>query len=213
MTDDLARFQNPRQSRLFMRLAAAADRQGGTEHRRRLVAGLSGTVVEIGAGHGPNFAHYPAEVVEVVAVEPDETMRVAAAAAAGRAPVPIRLVPGHADALPLPDASVDAVVFSLVLCLVPAQSRTFAEAVRVLRPGGQVRFYEHVRSAGQSRARCQDAVTPLWSKTFGGCHPNRDTVAAARTAGLTIDELDDFPFGPSAWLRVRHVLARATLPE
>jgi ubiquinone/menaquinone biosynthesis C-methylase UbiE len=211
MTEDLARFQNPRQSRLFMRIAAAADRKGGAEHRRRLVAGLSGTVVEVGAGHGPNFALYPPNVAEVIAVEPDETMRAAAAPAAEAAPVPIRLVPGHADALPLPDASADAVVFSLVLCLVPDQSRTFAEAVRVLRPGGLVRFYEHVRSAGRGRALFQDTATPVWQKAFGGCHLNRDTVTAARAAGLTIDDVDDFRFGPVPGLRVRHVLVQATL--
>ena len=82
MTEDLARFQNARQSRIFMRVAAYSDANGGTEHRRRLVAGLSGTVVEVGAGHGPNFALYPAEVAEVLAVEPDATMREAAGRAA-----------------------------------------------------------------------------------------------------------------------------------
>lgn len=211
MTEDLARFQNARQSRVFMRLAAYADANGGTEHRRRLVAGLSGTVVEVGAGHGPNFALYPTEVTEVLAVEPDETMREAARRAADAAPVPVSLLAGHADALPLPDASADAVVFSLVLCLVPDQARTLAEAVRVLRPGGHLRFYEHVRSASAMRAGLQDALTPLWSKAFGGCHLNRDTAAAVRAAGLRLDAVEDFPFGPRA-LRVRHLIGHATLP-
>ncbi|HLK02185.1 MAG TPA: class I SAM-dependent methyltransferase [Streptosporangiaceae bacterium] len=98
-----------------------------------------------GAGHGPNFALYPPEVTEVVAVEPDATMRAAAASAASAARVPVTVVAGHADSLPVEDGEADAIVFSLVLCMVPEQARTLAEAARVLRRGGDARFYEHVR--------------------------------------------------------------------
>jgi SAM-dependent methyltransferase len=207
MAEDLARFQDPRASRFFIRVAAAADRRGGLEHRRRLVAGLSGRVVEVGAGHGPNFALYPPQVTEVVAVEPDATMRTAATDAAALAKVPVTVVAGHGDSLPVGDGEADAVVFSLVLCMVPEQARTLAEAARVLRRGGEVRFYEHVRSAGRIRGLLQDAVTPLVAWRVG-CHPNRDTVAAMQAAGLGIDQLSVFGFGPPA-VKVRHVIGTA----
>jgi len=210
MAEDLAQLQHPRASRYFMRAAQAADRMGGLEHRRRLLAGLSGRVVEVGAGHGPNFALYPPEVTEVVAVEPDDTMRAAAGPAAAAAAVPVRMVAGHGDAIPLADGEADAVIFSLVLCMVPAQARTLAETVRVLRPGGEVRFYEHVRSTGRIRGLFEDALTPAISGLVG-CHPNRDTVAAVRTAGLEVTRVSAFSFGPPM-VKIRHVIGTAVKP-
>jgi SAM-dependent methyltransferase len=120
----------------------------------------------------------------------------------------VTLVAGHADALPLRDGEADAVVFSLVLCSVPDQARTLAEAARVLRPGGEVRFYEHVRSTGRIRGWLEDAITPLWAWRAGGCHPNRDTVAAVRAAGLDVEHVDAFSFGPGP-TKSRHVIGTA----
>jgi ubiquinone/menaquinone biosynthesis C-methylase UbiE len=117
-----------------------------TDHRRRLLEGLRGTVVEIGAGHGLNFPLYPPEVSEVVAIEPEPTLRSKAETAAESLTVPIRVLAGIADELPLPDSSADAAVVSLVLCSVPAQEHALAEIRRVLRPEGELRFYEHVIS-------------------------------------------------------------------
>ncbi|GAA1993109.1 hypothetical protein GCM10009838_66350 [Catenulispora subtropica] len=149
-------------------------KSGALAHRRQLVAGLGGRVVEIGAGHGPNFALHPREVAEVLAVEPEATMRAAAAPAA---PVPVRVVAGHAGSIPVPDGGADAMVSSLVLCSVlPDQGEALAEIVRVLRPGGELRFYEHVRSTGAVGGRLQDALTPLWRRVTGNCHPNRATL-------------------------------------
>ena len=109
----------PRFARMYMRSAANAEGRGATDHRRHLLQGLSGTVVEIGAGHGLNFPHYPRDVTEVVAIEPEPTLRRQAETAAKSATVPIRVLAGVADELPLGDASADAAVASLVLCTVP----------------------------------------------------------------------------------------------
>jgi ubiquinone/menaquinone biosynthesis C-methylase UbiE len=112
------------------------DAQGAIDHRRKLLAGLAGRVLEVGAGNGLNFAHYPPAVTEVLAVEPEPYLSGLAQAAAAQAPVPVRVVDGTADALPTPDASMDGAVASLVLCSVPNQARALAELDRVLRPGG-----------------------------------------------------------------------------
>ena len=111
---DIAR---PRFARMYLRSAASAEKRGASDHRRRLLEGLSGTVVEIGAGHGLNFPLYTPEVTEVVAIEPEPTLRRQAETAADRADVPIRVLAGVADELTLEDASVDAAVASLVLWL------------------------------------------------------------------------------------------------
>lgn len=187
-------------ARMYPKAAARAERRGATDHRRQLLQGLSGRVVEIGAGNGLNFAHYPGTVTEVVAIEPEPTLRAGAEDAASRAPVPVTVAAGTADALPLDDGEVDAAVASLVLCSVPDQARALTELRRVIRPGGELRFYEHVIANCQpKRAFLQIADrSGIWPAIAGGCHPARDTGAAIEAAGFTIEQSDRFPFAASA---------------
>jgi ubiquinone/menaquinone biosynthesis C-methylase UbiE len=103
----------------FERTAYKLEEHGQREHRQQLLAGLSGRVIEVGAGNGLNFPHYPETVSEVVAVEPEPYLRKRAAEAAAEASVKIEIVDGTADDLPAEDASFDAAVASLVLCSVP----------------------------------------------------------------------------------------------
>lgn len=185
-------------SRLFARASVAMDQAGMAEHRARLVAGLRGRVVEVGAGNGRNLAHYPPGVTGVVAVEPEPRLRALARAAAPGARVPVTVVAGLAEALPVADGVADAVVLSLVLCSVPDQAVALGEARRVLRPGGELRFYEHVvaQTPGLRRAqRLADAT--LWPLFCAGCHTARDTVAAIRAAGFEVTALDRFRFPPT----------------
>ncbi|MEH6382032.1 MAG: class I SAM-dependent methyltransferase, partial [Dietzia cercidiphylli] len=161
---------------LFARVWVAAgpvlERVGLARARRRLVDGLSGTVVEVGAGSGVTFQHYPPEVTRVVAIEPDPHLRAHARRDAARASVPVEVVDSVAEALPLADGEADAVVFGLVLCTVPDVPAALAEADRVLAPGGELRLLEHVRAAGRL-GRVADRITPVWSRLGGGCRPNR----------------------------------------
>jgi SAM-dependent methyltransferase len=192
-TTDLER---PRFARMYVRAAENAEQRGATEHRKRLLGGLSGTVVEVGAGHGLNFPHYPAAVTEVIAIEPEPTLRARAAGAAANAPVPVRVLGGVADALPLEAASVEAAVASLVLCSVPDQMRALAELRRVLRPGGELRFYEHVIPNCRPRRLLLQAAdhSGLWPRIAGGCHPARDTGAAIRRAGFEVESSERLMF-------------------
>ncbi|MFD8352429.1 class I SAM-dependent methyltransferase [Streptomyces coelicoflavus] len=204
-------LQHPRFAHQYLKLAAEADRRGGADHRRRLLDGLTGRVLEVGAGQGRNFPHYPDNVTEVVALEPDDTLRAAAERAAAEARVPVVVRPGHAGQLPGEEGEFDAVVFSLVLCSVPDQAAALAEAARVLRPGGQLRFYEHVRSPHRLLGLLEDAITPLWRRLGAGCHPNRDTEAAIRAAGFTIEAVDRFGFAFSPLVpRTPHLIGTAT---
>jgi SAM-dependent methyltransferase len=185
------------------------ERKGAAEHRRELLAGLHGLVVEVGAGNGLNFRHYPPEVTEVVAVEPESYLRTKAEEAARDAPVPVRVQTGLADVLPFPDGEFDAAVCSLVLCSVPDLPLALAEIRRVVRPGGELRFYEHVRGTG-FRARLQDAADPIWSRIGAGCHPNRDTVAAIEQAGFEVERIRRFDF--LGLLFKPHVIGAARRP-
>ena len=212
--DDGRSFRpNPRFAQAYIRVAPKADARGATGHRRELLADLTGVVCEVGAGSGLNFAHYPVTVTRVVAVEPEPTLREHSGPVAVAAPVPIEVVDGTADALPVADASCDAVVLSLVMCTLPDLTAALAEVRRVLRPGGQVRFYEHVRSAHRVVAFAEDVVTPLWARIAGGCHPNRDPAASLIGAGFDVVDLHRFGFSGQRGLPpAAHVIGRAVLP-
>lgn len=199
---------HPLFARVYARVGHLMDAEIG-DHRRRLLAGLTGRILEIGAGNGLNFLHYPATVTQVLAVEPEPYLRRLALAAARQAPVPIRVVAGTAEALPAPDASFDAVVTSLVLCTVADPDQALAEVRRVLRPGRMLRFYEHVRASDPRLARWQDRLERPWGWLVGGCHPNRDTVAAIGAAGLQVVQLDRFDLQAMPALARPHVLGAA----
>lgn len=194
-TPDIPR---PRFAKTYLKVAPGIEERGAREHRRRNLAGLTGVVVEVGAGHGLNFALYPQEVSEVIAIEPEPTLRTEAEEAAADAPVRVRVLAGVADELPLPDASVDAVVTSLVLCSVPDQGRALAEITRVLRPGGELRFYEHVIPNCQPKRLLLQALdrSRVFPAVNGGCHPARDTTEAIMRAGFEIEEIERFGFAP-----------------
>ncbi|GAA2724060.1 MULTISPECIES: class I SAM-dependent methyltransferase [Streptomyces] len=177
---------HPLFARFYARVAPALDERAGVRaHRRELVAGLSGRVIEIGAGAGLNFAHYPGTVSEVVAIEPERLLRRLAVEAAVRAGVPVDVVPGAAEALPVKSEAFDAAVVSLVLCSVRDVRRSLAELRRVLKPGGELRFYEHGVARGRVPAQVQRALDrTVWPVLFGGCHTARDPLAAIRAAGF-----------------------------
>ncbi|NEY30974.1 methyltransferase domain-containing protein [Streptomyces sp. PRKS01-65] len=179
---------HPLSARCYHRISTAAEtRIGMGAVREGLLAGLSGRVIEIGAGNGLNFAHYPGTVAEVVAIEPERVLRRSAVEAALRAEVPVDVVPGAAEALPVKSEGFDAVVLSLVLCSVRDVPRALAEARRVLRPGGEVRFFEHGRGGGPVMRVTQRALDrTVWPALSGGCHLSRDPVAALRGAGFEI---------------------------
>jgi SAM-dependent methyltransferase len=172
----------------FYALLTRHESQEMREHRRELLTGLSGRVLEVGAGAGTNFGYYPPEVTEVVAVEPQAYLREKALLAAARAPISVTVLDGSAEQLPVEDGCCDFAVASLVLCSVPDQAVALAELRRALRPGGELRFYEHVLSHKPRIARTQRFVDrTFWPKAFGGCHTARDTPAAIEAAGFEIE--------------------------
>ncbi|WP_267243290.1 class I SAM-dependent methyltransferase [Streptomyces sp. PR69] len=178
-------------ARFYAKWSVTADEKGGVAaYRHELLAGLSGRVIEIGAGNGLNFAHYPSSVSEVVALEPERMLRKLALEAAVHAEVPVDVVPGVAEALPVKSEAFDAAVASLVLCTVRDVPRALGELRRVLRPGGELRFFEHGLAPGRGLAGCQRALDrTVWPLLFGGCHTARDTIAAIEAAGF---ELGDY---------------------
>jgi SAM-dependent methyltransferase len=211
MSDEV---HHPIFARVYERLARSAEGRGGAAHRRSLLEGCRGRVIEVGAGSGANFAHYPTGVTEVVAVEPEARLRERACAAAEHAPVPVFVREGVAGSLGCDTASFDVGIASLMLCTVPDQPAALAELFRVIRPGGELRFYEHVRSSRAAEQRVQRfADATFWPRVAGGCHLSRDTRAGIERAGFQLERCERFAFSPAPYLPpAPHILGSARRP-
>ncbi|MGH9187852.1 MAG: class I SAM-dependent methyltransferase [Acidimicrobiales bacterium] len=213
-SDGSSGVRHPLFARLYARMAEQFEERGAAEHGEEALAGLAGRVVEVGAGTGTNFSHYPGTVTEVVAVEPERYLRQLAVEAAATAKVPVEVVDGVADRLPLEDGSCDAGVASLVLCSVPDQAAALGELRRVIRPGGELRFYEHVQAESAGFARFQRALDVVWPHVGGGCHASRATLDAIREAGFEVEQVRRFDFRASLVTRplAPHVIGVARRP-
>ncbi len=159
---------------------------GMRSRRCTLLGNARGRVVEIGAGTGLNVALYPDEIAELVLTEPDASMRKKLTRSLQRNGRAARVVDASAERLPFADASVDTVVSTLVLCTVPDPERTLGEIARVLRPGGQLLFLEHVRANSRFLAACQDYLFRGWRGFAGGCYCNRPTADLMRACGFVV---------------------------
>lgn len=166
---------------LYDAVMAVCERRGLARWRAWVAQGAEDRVLEVGCGSGRNLTHYAAEA-RLVALEPDWALLLTAR---DRTPG-VPLVLGRAEALPFDDRRFDTVVSSLVFCSVEDPETALAEVGRVLRPGGELRMMEHVRSEHPVLGKLQDWCQPLWTWVAGGCRPNRCTEAAVEAAGFVI---------------------------
>jgi len=182
------RSEHPIFSTLYDWIMQPQDWLGFAEQRARTASGAHGRTLELGAGTGLNFRFYGAAVSSLVAVEPDPVMLRQAVQRAAAMHCPAYLVLGDGQRLPFADRSFDSVVATLVFCTIPDATRALDELQRVLKPGGKLYFFEHVRTAGFG-ARVQDTITPLWRHIAGGCNLNRKTLETFTRSGLTVEQV------------------------
>ena len=160
--------------------------------KRELLSSLAGTVVELGSGTGPNLRYLPANV-RIVAIEPNVFMHRHFFREADRLKREVTLVRADANSLPFPDSSVEAVLSTLVLCSVDGLDTALREVHRILKPGGQFIFLEHVGApAGSWLRRFQRLVRPVWSAVGDGCEPDRDTERNLHRAGFSRIRMERF---------------------
>ncbi len=184
------------------------DRKVYGARRQCLLAPLRGRVLEIGPGAGTNLA-YLAPDVEWIGIEPNEYMHPYIRRRAQELGRVIDLHATPAERLDVPDESVDAVIGTLVLCSVDDPQRVLSEMTRVLRPGGQYVFIEHIASPpGSARRRMQDLTQPMVTLLADGCHPNRETLTSIERAGFRDLAVDHFSV--PAWIVGPHVAGVAT---
>jgi ubiquinone/menaquinone biosynthesis C-methylase UbiE len=158
-------------------------------YRARVVPAAAGRVLEIGIGSGLNLPSYGPQVRELIGIDPSPKLLARAGRRAADVAVPVELIEGSAESLPLPDASVDTVVVTWALCSIPNIRRALREMRRVMAPGGALLFVEHGRAPDPGVAVWQDRLTPVWKRLAGGCHLNRPIGFLIREAGFTMAEL------------------------
>jgi len=215
-TNRSADLPHPVFSRLYAGASVRMESAGMAELRSELLAGLHGTVVEVGCGNGLNFGRYPSTVVREVAVEPEPTLRALAVRTAAKAPVTVQVQAGTASGLPVADGAADAVVLCLVLCSVHERDSALDEVRRVLRPGGRVRLLEHTVADTPGLRRVQRiADATIWPYLTGGCRTATDPLRDIAVAGFELGEHRRFRFpadGP-ALPASPHVLGEAFAPS
>ncbi len=176
---------NPFFARLWMTMSGHEP-----ESLRRLrvanLAGLTGRVLEVGAGTGTNFAHYPAGVTEVIALEPERRLAEVARDAAAAAPVPVIVSTAAIEEFGA-EESFDAVVCSLVLCSVDDPDSVVRQLYSMLTPGGELRYLEHVAGVGLRATLQKVADATVWPRLLGNCHTHRNTEATIAAAGFSVD--------------------------
>jgi len=177
-------------SAFYDRAMKGTEEAGMREIRREVLSTASGRTIDIGAGTGINVALYPSAVTELVLAEPDEHMLKRLRAKCGEWGRTAEVVQAPAGRLPFDDDSFDTAVFTLVLCTVPDPAAALREAARVLRPGGQLLFVEHVRSQEPGLARWQDRLETPWRLFGDGCHCNRDTVATIEASPFEVESVE-----------------------
>jgi ubiquinone/menaquinone biosynthesis C-methylase UbiE len=175
---------------LYDRMMRRGEQRSMGKRRRELVCNARGRTLEIGAGTGANIAHYPDDIQELILAEPFEPMRRRLERKLGESGKSASTLDASAEAIPLEDESLDTVVSTLVLCTVDFPDIALAEVRRVLRPGGQLLFIEHVRSHSPRVARWQDRLETPWRHFGAGCRCNRDTIASIAAAGLSSQHKD-----------------------
>lgn len=178
-------IENPFFARLWSKMSAR-EPESIRHLRRDNLAGLTGRVLEIGAGTGTNFAMYPGTVTEVVAIEPEQRLAAIARRAAESAPVPVTVSGEKIEDFPA-GAPFDAVVCSLVLCSVDDPDTVLRQVFSILRPGGELRYLEHVASEGMRAPIQRLADATVWPRLLGNCHTHRDTERSIAAAGFEMN--------------------------
>jgi ubiquinone/menaquinone biosynthesis C-methylase UbiE len=163
-----------------------------TDERKKCLAGVTGTVLEVGFGSGHNLPFYPATVQKLVAVDPSTTAAKLARKRIAEARFPVQYLPLEGEHLDAPDASFDSVVCTFTLCTIPDPATALRQMLRVLKPGGRLFVVEHGRSADPKVSRWQDRMNGVQKALFGGCHLNRDIEQLVHEAGFSFEQVDKY---------------------
>lgn len=178
------------------------------EPRRRICAGLSGVVIEIGFGAGTNLPFYPDAVTRVIAVEPSSYANRRASQRERQYQLALEHLTSSAEEIPLADASCDAGLVTFSLCTIPNPESALHELLRVIKPGGTLHLLEHGLSPDPRVARWQRRLDPLEVLIADGCHLSRNPLELLESSGFVVRALDQRHLrGPRPWTYVTLAVA------
>ncbi|WP_158852076.1 class I SAM-dependent methyltransferase [Saccharothrix deserti] len=197
---------------MYDKFLAKVEGYGLSEKRAEMLKPAYGRTIELGTGTGLNLPHYPDTVDELILTEPYPHMVAKLEEKTRNDPRRIQLVVAGAEKLPYPDGYFDTVAAAMILCTVPDPQPALKEIQRVLKPGGQYLFLEHVRNPDPKVARKQDIIQKGWYWFGNECHCNRPTVQTLMSSELEIADLQETKM-PGAWEFIEAmVIGRAVRP-
>ncbi|XP_002972192.2 methyltransferase-like protein 7B isoform X4 [Selaginella moellendorffii] len=163
------------------------------------IDGRARTVLEVGIGTGVNFKYLSGRNdLKITGVDPNKSMEkyaVNSLVAAGFRGDQFEFIHGVGEKIPLESSSIDVVISTLVLCSVTDVSSTMQEVIRVLKPGGQFLFVEHVGAQDGSWLNLfQNLLNPIQVFVADGCHLNRDTLSFIRKARFSSIDARSYRF-------------------
>jgi len=159
-------------------------------YRQRVVSQAHGRVLEIGIGSGLNLPLYGSRVDAILGLDPAARLLTMAKDAANRSKMPVTLITGSAQAIPIDRGSIDTLVTTWTLCSISDVSAALQEMRRVLKASGQLLFVEHGSAPEENVRKWQNRLTPVWKKIGGGCHLNRPISVLIEDAGFRMIRLD-----------------------
>jgi ubiquinone/menaquinone biosynthesis C-methylase UbiE len=157
-------------------------------YRERVAGAAEGRVLDVGIGSGLNIPLY-GQANEVFGLDPSPRLLARAQEQAQHTRVPVHLLGGSAECIPLADRSMDTVVMTWTGCSIPDVRTALREIRRVLSPGGRLLFVEHGRAPEPGVARWQERLDPLWVRFSGGCHLSRKIDDLLTDAGFCVEKL------------------------
>lgn len=169
--------------------------------REQLIGRASGRVLEVGVGNGTNLPYYTAAAQKVVALEPCATVIARAGKRLNKKARQNQLgidlaryefISGGAEHMAFDDNSFDTAVACLVFCTIPDAQSAARELFRVLKSGGRLLFFEHVRYPPGRLQRVQDFINPAWKVFACGCQLNRDTETLFSNTGFTYNSIERY---------------------
>ena len=176
----------PRFLNVIMGMSMIAD------ERKKCLADVHGSVLEVGFGSGHNLPFYPPSVERITAIDPSQLSARLARPRIEKAPFPVEYLPLKGEEIPAPDASFDSVVSTFTLCTIQDTHAALRQIRRVLRPGGRFFFVEHGRSNEPGVQRWQDRLNGIQNVLCGGCNLNRDMERLIGNAGFEFLSIDRY---------------------
>ena len=160
--------------------------------REKIVPLAKGIVLDIGIGSGLNIPFYnKSNIDRLYGLDPSEELLKIAKPIAKKNELEIEFLQCGAEAIPLPDQSIDTVLITYTMCTIPDIKLSNSEIMRVLKPEGQLLFCEHGLAPDKNIAKWQRRINPIWSKIAGGCNLNRDIPNLITSSGFKISNMEE----------------------